>query len=291
MSPKISISAVCLGTKAGQELARSSQAVVLGVTSQGVFLKLSSGWVIFLSGAAEPGPLTLILDAPLAPWVAQGELAQISAAWMDFPSCGRQVSWSQSPGWSTPPPAREPLAFSQRLQILRQVIQLLGVESLGEPEGKAPASGAGRIPRLLFFGLAGANAPIQIQEQMAAALQPLLGFGPGLTPWGDDLVLGLLLTLRRWGALCAPSVDWQPLFSCMTTAAYRTTTLLSANLIECACQGEAGASLVRALDGLVTGDPPPLACANIFEDWGSTSGRAVLRGMLLALDPHQELMI
>lgn len=290
MSPEKLIPAYCLGMKARQELARSSQATAIGITSQGVFLKLSSGWVIFLTDALEPGPLTLTLDTPLSPWVVQGELAQVTDSSIHFPSCGVRIAWPQATSWSAPPPEHAPLQPSPRLLLMRQVIEFVGREDLSQPGGKAPSTGAGRLPLLPRLCRDPGVSPSQPPEQMAAALQPWLGFGPGLTPWGDDLIMGLLLTLRRWGSLCASQLDWQPLFSSMILAAYRTTTLLSANLIECACQGEASAGLLQALDGLVTGDPPPQACANVFKGWGSTSGRAALRGILLALDPGQELI-
>ena len=37
------------------------------------------------------------------------------------------------------------------------------------------------------------------------AMTGLLGSGPGLTPLGDDYILGMLLTQNRWGHLISPN--------------------------------------------------------------------------------------
>jgi hypothetical protein len=58
----------------------------------------------------------------------------------------------------------------------------------------------------------------------------------------------------------------------LSEAALQRTTLLSANLVACAAQGEADERLITALDGLVTGAIPAQACAEALAVWGHSSG-------------------
>ncbi len=120
-------------------------------------------------------------------------------------------------------------------------------------------------------------------DGILAALTPLLGLGAGLTPAGDDMLLGLLLAYHRWGSALRPSFDVAKLSDLLNRAASQKTTLLSANLIACASQGQADERLISALDGMLTGDPAPEQCARSLSGWGSSSGCDALVGMALAI--------
>ena len=54
----------------------------------------------------------------------------------------------------------------------------------------------------------------------------------------------------------------------LNRAASQKTTLLSANLIACASQGQADERLISALDGMLTGNPAPEQCAAVYPSWG-----------------------
>jgi hypothetical protein len=112
----------------------------------------------------------------------------------------------------------------------------------------------------------------------------LLGLGSGLTPSGDDLLIGLLLGLQRLST--AESDGATPLLAfgeALAAAARRRTTSLSASLLACAAQGQADERLVAALDGMTGGALQPGACAGLLLDWGSSSGCDALVGMALAI--------
>ena len=97
------------------------------------------------------------------------------------------------------------------------------------------------------------------------------------------MILGCLLALSRWGRLISPSPDIHAPSQELIAQAYRQTTLLSANLIECAAAGQADERLLLALDGIFTGQPSAEECAEMLLNWGDTSGRAALTGMGLAI--------
>lgn len=102
-------------------------------------------------------------------------------------------------------------------------------------------------------------------------LGDLLGQGPGLTPSGDDVILGLLLARARWGL---------PVDEDLVHEARRRTTTLSANLIALAAEGSADERLIELVDHVRGGGPTPTA----FLDWGAHSGLDVLRGVRLAFE-------
>ena len=121
-------------------------------------------------------------------------------------------------------------------------------------------------------------------DTVLAAARRLLGRGPGLTPLGDDVLIGAVAASLLLGeaagnrrlvslviALAEP----------LDALARERTTALSATLLRHACRGEvddASAVLLLALCG--RGDPGP-ALAGLLAV-GHTSGRGLAAGLLAA---------
>ena len=108
-------------------------------------------------------------------------------------------------------------------------------------------------------------------------------FPPPPDPDSGKSVMGCLLALARWGSCLLPGFPVAALAPQLLPLAYQTTTTLSANLIECACQGQADERLLLALDGILCAASPPSACAAALSAWGNTSGRDALVGMALVI--------
>lgn len=282
-----------LGVVARQQLSQEGEAVILGVTSRGAFVRLEAGWVIFLSTEVFRGPLTLNVggEAPELQRLENGMPAQVTPAGLFFPQVELVVDIRQAEVWQAPPLQQVFLTSSQRNEQLIEVVRralanqrgsqlsaclplLLGIES-------APSGGENTLLSLLRR-LQQLLAERQITE-IAAGLEALLGLGSGLTPSGDDLTAGFLLTLRRWGHVLAPGLDVQTIGDSLLPMAYRRTTSLAANLIECATLGQANERLILALDGMMTGQPDSQTCAGYLAGWGNTSGLDALVGMALLL--------
>lgn len=129
---------------------------------------------------------------------------------------------------------------------------LTGVRTAATPLGRAWATMlpdsvqsdlADRATEVAATALAG--APV------TALLTNLIGSGPGLTPSGDDVLSGALLTLRSAGELAA--VDrldraMEPLLP--------ATTSLSAALLRAAAAGYAAPEVVALVDLLARGPEP-----------------------------------
>ncbi len=297
MKPFPEIQVYTIGAIARELLAEAQHASPMGTSSRGVFLLLDSGWVVFLSGEPERGPLTLNLQPGYQALerLRNGATAQVSPSQINFPDANVALQTRAAVVWEAPPRPgiiMSPRQRQRRLRSLaRQVLEsqatsamaallayLLGLQL--PPQVPTPDLSPW-LPRLerLQGALQGRNAQAIVDN-----LSAFLGLGEGLTPCGDDLVLGFLLATRRWGQVCCPHLDSAAIYSALLERAYARTTTLSANLIECAGRGQADERLMEALDGLICGDQDTPACARRLQSWGHSSGVAALVGMILGTD-------
>ncbi|RKS74551.1 uncharacterized protein DUF2877 [Actinomadura pelletieri DSM 43383] len=115
------------------------------------------------------------------------------------------------------------------------------------------------------------------------AAERIVGLGPGLTPSGDDVLCGLLVTLRlvgdavRYGEDAVWLADW--LGAAVTADAGTRTTALAATLLHCAAAGAAGAEVAAVLR-CVAGDEPPDTAVRRLLAVGHTSGTDLAHGVL-----------
>ena len=107
----------------------------------------------------------------------------------------------------------------------------------------------------------------------------LLGAGRGLTPSGDDCIVGLLVALHVLGAC-----DVAATIACVVArhAPHRTSRLSAAHL-DAACAGEAIEPLHGAIAAIAAGTSPEPAL-DALERFGHGSGFDALAGVLLAAD-------
>lgn len=124
---------------------------------------------------------------------------------------------------------------------------------------------------------------------VAAAADGLVGAGPGLTPAGDDVLVGFLVAARAVPPALPPgprSTRVEALAAAMTDAVLPTvvqrTTAVSAALIDHAARGQGAAPLV-ALLAAVTGTGDVVRAATRLRRVGHTSGTSMGQGAILAL--------
>lgn len=107
-----------------------------------------------------------------------------------------------------------------------------------------------------------------------ADVDRLLGRGPGLTPYGDDVLCGWLV-VHRAARVATDAVDRR-----VRERAGRTT-LLSATLLDCAARGEVVPVFATWLAAL--GTPREGTAADAVLTVGASSGAGLLEGAALAL--------
>jgi hypothetical protein len=287
---RMDFNVVSIGSIAWDSWQHDQAARVIGVTSRGLFLSIDQR-VLFVSFERWRGPLTITLDRSIDQLraVDVGASAVFSNAQLIFPTTQIILSASSADVWQAPLPVSAPRPIDQQLHTLKQIAAgviarrpAAGLEPLLATLLDLPLNGPVSTDQAILLNILRTLRQTVHDYDVPAALDSidrLLGRGSGLTPSGDDCVLGLLLMLNRWQT----DRDWRDLNQAVVNAAYHKTTTISANLIESAAQGEADERLINVVDGLITGTPSSVDCVNHVVDWGNSSGIDALAGMAITL--------
>ena len=192
---------------------------------------------------------------------------------------GGAMPWDPHPAWArlrcrklpTANRVQSVLAIARRRAPPDTLLNLLSPPRSADSRG--PAS------RRLFAEFASILGRLEADgtDRLPAATAALAGLGTGLTPAGDDFLIGLMLSLwlrsERAPALCRP----------MATTATQRTSRLSACLLSQAAAGNCGAHWHAFLETVTGADETmiekPVAA---LLDQGHTSGGDALAGFLWA---------
>jgi len=294
-----SLQAQAIGEIAERVLAVNQLCEVMGVTSRGVFLKTAGKWVLFVSCERFRSPLTINVtnDGALFGEAAIGQHVHIENKQLVFSAADLRIGTNTNTTWrhrlhpGAPPSVNEGTKrLTWAVKSIRAKKGDTGLVPLlswiaGQGEEAAPPSTPPKSSQIVaFIKEASAAHP----TQLADALIALLGRGDGLTPSGDDFVLGFLLALHYQGAARWPVKEFEKLSQTVVVAAYQKTTTISANLIECACQGASDERVLAALAYLLGANLDGDVVVNDLLSWGNSSGVAALVGMAAALNWQHE---
>ena len=291
--------ALAAGETAFLELSRRQSGQVFGVTSRGIFIRLEAGGLIFFSFEKFRGPLTVNLAKPFTPFQAlqNGESVTTGENRLNIIAAHIEVLAAPEVVWHIPPADPCQVApVPQRVARCASLAARLVAEK--DNAGFSPIlydllSLAGGVsesqiePALQPLFTLAHQLPNRLQEKdLSSVLEILaafLGSGRGLTPSGDDFVMGLLLMLNRW-----PPSGWNSsllaaLNARLVAAARQRTTSLSAALLACAARGEADERLIAALDFICTGQGDEAGQVAGLAGWGASSGLDALAGMAAGL--------
>lgn len=115
--------------------------------------------------------------------------------------------------------------------------------------------------------------------QLVDAAGQLAGLGAGLTPSGDDIIVGVLLACSVW-----PIDIQKTLRTAIASAASARTTRISAAYLQTAAAGEASEAWHEFVAALVTPDSARVtSAARRVIAFGETSGSEMLAGFVLAV--------
>jgi hypothetical protein len=285
----------CIGSMASAVLSSEKSATIFSVTSVGIFLLSPNNRMVFLSFENYRGPLTAILSGgkSLFPTLTQKGMVSISRDRILFLDSGIRIAAYKAKTWNPTLPTNKPLQHNERTILIRQL-------ALDVYQRKSNAGMSKILPFLVGFyqGAETLDEPLiwlaeaidRIKDQLAhrdwnaltETLISLLGMGMGLTPSGDDFIIGLLLSLNRWKSVFQPGPELSAINVNIVAAAYRKTTTLSANLIESATLGLADERLIQAVDFLVIGEGHQNNILQGILRWGNSSGVDAFAGMVTA---------
>jgi hypothetical protein len=293
------LQAEAVGEVAERVLAVNQLCEAMGVTSRGIFLKTTGRWVLFVSRERFRSPLTINVTSGGA-WlgeVAVGQHVHIENKQLVFSETNLCISTSSNTTRQhrlhpdAPPSVNERtkrLAWAAKsIRAKKGDIDLVPVLAWIANQGKssAPESVPPEFGQMAAF-IKGKAFPHP--TQLAETLIEMLGRGDGLTPSGDDFVLGFLLARHYLGTARRPVAGFENLNQAVIAAAYQKTTSISANLIECACQGACDERVLAALDYLLGASMDGDEVVDDLLSWGNSSGVAALAGMAAVLNWRRE---
>ena len=228
-----------IGLLAARAFAGSDAASVLARFERSFYLNVGDTLVTIGDEGLHDGPLNIRTATRLGADLANVLDIETGQRWTLSPnrlsrSDGLAIDLTKAKRWRPEPsPANpDPVQMAEGLSHLRCLLHARELPeeglirlTLGSPPRTATERAAAPILKALT-------------SDPAAAIQ-LLGLGPGLTPSGDDLLVGLLITLRHVGTRAAPDRSAQSL---LTAAGGRTTPISQAHL-QAAASGYGAAPL------------------------------------------------
>ncbi|MGP3956547.1 DUF2877 domain-containing protein [Nonomuraea sp. 3N208] len=245
---------------------------VLAAFPEGVYLEvrtdLEPSVIAVITGEATRLPNSALLAGAL-PHVTVGDEASVGDRTIDLGPLSLRVR-----RWWDPAPSLGPADRALR-DSLADAAAILARPA--EPRPGLHGNGA-------VASLAAACAKGWLLGVVTAAEQ-LIGLGPGLTPSGDDVLAGLLVTLRHVGRATETEqavwlADW--LGATVTFDARTRTTPLSATLLHCAARGEASPEVLAVLRG-VTGGQALEPALRRLRRLGHTSGADLTQGVAIGV--------
>jgi len=268
------LKAYTIGSKAYEILEFPLEMVVLGTTSRGIFLETSTKWIIFLSREQFRGPLTINLAANTSGLgkFQKGMRGTSEINSITFPQAGSSVQLDSAEIW-VPAPLTSTLPNLAAIKAALAGFDDPFLSAILNPNKAVDTTLPDIQQRSLLIYSHMRLGDWKAAEETALSL---LGWGAGLTPEGDDFLIGLCFHLARSG-------NTSPVANMVHTIvkqAYGRTTRMSANLIEVAAEGLADERMVSAHDALLRGSPDAQDAINTLLDWGSTSGRMALAGII-----------
>ncbi|MFN2304811.1 MAG: DUF2877 domain-containing protein [Anaerolineales bacterium] len=272
-------------------IAGNKAASVIGVTNKGIFIDTASHQVLFISGESYCSPLTINLSSKIdfKLLFSLGDTCALQKDQITINHC-RIVFDANTIIWH---PETIQFKYDQWAEVITRSMRLAAVLIEVYQKGlflplleKVTRLSEGNITQTsleekLLILLPGhePNQPVDLGQRLLG----LIGLGKGLTPAGDDFLVGFLLA-SHYLALISPALASQAELqkSILATAAIKTTTL-SAALMQCAADGAADERLMMASRWLAQGDLTIMKVKTDLLSYGSSSGMDSFAGMLAAI--------
>ncbi|HLQ65495.1 MAG TPA: DUF2877 domain-containing protein [bacterium] len=257
---------------------------VIATFARSCYLAFDGRIVAVVSAELHNGPLNFIVR-PTPPF---GHLAigaqvssdahrvQVADAW--------EIAFDGAIAWDPALTRIDRAANDTLLDQLRALTDLIAAEAPAGGLARVSVGRAGRIltplERSASPGLADLSSGLRQADrsQVARGARTLAGLGPGLTPSGDDVLVGCLLALTA-----LPDVDGASAREAIARSARHRTTQISTAYLDAAARGEASEGWHRLVAAMSTSDAVRVVgAAREVLAVGETSGSDMLGGFVLA---------
>ncbi|MES2210465.1 MAG: DUF2877 domain-containing protein [Chloroflexota bacterium] len=278
-------------------LARGGRCVVHSVFRSVVNLETPGGLITIGGSSVEPLPHGLRMRGDIdfrAAGLRIGHQVLLDERWIRIPAGAIAIDLSHAAGWSPRLPSTDFALARTRWRVRASDVRGLVAAAVRARSGSGDGLGdlvhhdghtsLQSVARLAAPRLQRLAAALRDADPSAAgmAAESLVGLGPGLTPSGDDALVGMAAAVT---AMPPPgTLDATYLRRVVDTAPARTTAVSTAFLRH-AADGEFAAGLHELMAALIGPDPTGLASTiERSVAFGATSGTDTLVGVLMGLD-------
>jgi hypothetical protein len=174
-------------------------------------------------------------------------------------------------------------SLRRNLEALREHVAGLDSSSGGDAQPQSSAAAIAATARLALHATALGRA-LERADLETARVQgdALVGLGQGLTPSGDDVLVGLFAVLHLPGGPCERFRD---LGRQIVARAAQRTHAISLCALRAAAEGRVRARVATLLSALIAGERETMLVAlRAVLAIGSTSGRDIVAGIALGFD-------
>ena len=272
MDRSSSTAGVVIGNVAAQALERPQQGRVVAAFERGAYLSFGTRALVFASDATVTmGPLVIRTTRSHWPGLKVGAMVALDAEALNIEDAV-VINVRDAAVWRPPP---FPAASRAQLTVALTVVDSL---ARGQDTGGTSAA-APRLRAMLQRARATVLGDTLDGEDWPEAL---LGLGPGLTPSGDDALVGMLIALRALGE----HVRLEQLANRIENGLDDATTPVSAAHVRAAMTGAASEPLHLVSNSLLGGAPDLATLERDLDALlaiGHSSGSDALAGLLAVL--------
>jgi hypothetical protein len=285
MVPKRNVS---IGARSVDEIARAILRSEAGLRVHSVFERAvnlvdESGTLLGLIGpAGGEGPATVVLSGVPSWRVVPGDSCPIRAGRLVIGVA--ELDWVDARVWRPRHASRTVDAAELRRRTVRVARALADIDDRGGFHRfvRATPAPSDSVTSAWIGALASITTAMATDTDPTDAIRGLVGLGPGLTPSGDDFIVGLACTFDRLGDPRAATLR-TAIGVVLAERPARTTDIGAARLRHAAA-GRLEEASERVLREMLSGDGARLEDAAIVAaNWGHSSGIDTIVGMLRAM--------
>ncbi len=286
--PGTRLRALSISARVHASLARPRCGHVLAAFPRSCYLDLDGRIVALIAPALLNGPLNIVVDADA--WgdrAAAGAVATSTDRVLRIGG-GVEIELAGAVVWNA---ALQPWPEEQVNKLRDNLPMLQGLLKSEAPEGglarlvtggHGPTGADGPLDRTAAPAVADLAGGLRRRDAHLAAhaARTLAGLGPGLTPSGDDVLLGCLLAL-----VVLPAEGTDGIREAIVSATRDRTTRISQAYLHAAAQGEAGEPWHHLIAAMAAGSTARVTgAARRVMAFGETSGSDMLAGFLLSVN-------
>lgn len=278
-----------IGSIAKKWLSHPKQVQVFGTTSSGIFLHLNDGYkTVYMSNYPDFGPININLKSELPNSWKKSK--QIKIAFSDGELSLDGKTYNNFTNWETKaamPFNITPDTFNERTQkAAKQLVFIKGDHGFTKLIPKL-AGNSNKIQTDLnpvWENIKKTKAALinQDVDSFIQAVKPLISYGRGLTPSGDDFLCGLIYCLVRKDAQNIFTPTLLKSKETVLEIAKKQTTSISTSLLACSFEGEAHSRIEEITEALTHQETEFNKQALRMAGWGSSSGADTTLGIILA---------